>query len=512
MHQLLRDIRYGVRALARDKVFSATVIATLAVCIAANTATFSIVNSVLLRPLPVPESESILLMANSYPGAGVGDLKLSAAGDYYDRLRDVTVFSEQAMFSMGGQTVEIGGTPQRIEAMNATPSLFRLLRIPPALGRTFDDEEGEIGAERKVILSYGLWRQLYGGDPAAVGRDLRLSGRQYTVVGVMPADFSFVNPAVKLWTPLAFSAELKQTHHSNNWYNIGRLKPGATIQQAQTQVDALNAANLEKMPQMQASPDRRGLPHCCHAAARDAGRRRQKHPLLALGRRRLRASDRGAQRRESGARPDDPQTQGIGDAASLGSARLAGYAAVHHREPAGGAGGRSRRRRSRRGLAARSATLRTRATSARLRNPNGRLGRSGRHGDGRDCGSVNRLRPARPSLPHQPEPGAARRQPRRHQQPRNQPPAPDSRSGADRLRLRASARRRSAVRKPARTASCQPRIPHRPCAHDVHPSVLGDVQGRQRTARPHAAILGGHSRHSGSRSGRRHHLHPVRQR
>jgi len=160
MQQLFREIRYAARALARDKVFSATVIATLAVCIAANTATFSIVNSVLLRPLPVPESESILLLANRYPGAGVGDLKLSAAGDYYDRLRDLTVFSEQAMFSIGGQTVEIGGTPQRIEAMNVTPSLLRLLRIPPALGRNFDDEEGEIGAERKVILSYGLWRQL----------------------------------------------------------------------------------------------------------------------------------------------------------------------------------------------------------------------------------------------------------------------------------------------------------------------------------------------------------------
>ena len=246
MRQLINDIRLGVRSLARDKAFSATVIATLAVCIAANSATFSIVNSVLLRPLPVPESESILLMANRYPGAGVTEGHWSAAGDYYDRLRDVSAFAEQAMFDMGGQTVEIGGFPQRVETMRGTPSLFRLLRVPPALGRTFDDEEGELGAHRKVILSHGLWQQLYGGDPAALGRDLRVSGRPYRIIGVMPRDFTFVNPDVRLWMPLAFTLEEKQGHHNNNWTNIGRLKPGATQQQAQTEVDALNAGNLEQ--------------------------------------------------------------------------------------------------------------------------------------------------------------------------------------------------------------------------------------------------------------------------
>jgi predicted permease len=250
MQQLLRDIRYGARSLARDKAFTVTVIATLAVCIAANSTTFTIVNSVLLRPLPVPESKSILLMANRYPGAGVADSNHSAAGDYYDRLRDVSVFSEQAMFNMGGQTVEIGGTPLRVEAMSATPPLFRLLRIPPALGRAFDDEEGEIGAERKVMLSHGLWQQLYAGDRTAIGRELRLSGRAHTIVGVMPPGFTFVNPDVQLWTPLAFTPEQKQAHHNNNWFSIGRLKPGATLEQAQSQVDALNVANLERSPQL----------------------------------------------------------------------------------------------------------------------------------------------------------------------------------------------------------------------------------------------------------------------
>ncbi len=250
MNYLIRDIRYAMRSLLRDKAFAVTVVLTLAVCIAANSATFAIVNSVLLRPLPVPDADRILLMANRYPGAGAGDSTQSGSGDYYDRLEAVSAFEEQAMFQSSGRTVEIDGAPQRIETMSATPSLFRLLQIPPVVGRAFTDEEGEIGADQKVILSYGLWQQLYAGDPAALGRELRLSGRPYTIVGVMPPGFVFVDPDVRLWTPLAFTAEQKQAHHSNNWVSIGRLKPGATIAQVQTQVDAVNAANMERFPEL----------------------------------------------------------------------------------------------------------------------------------------------------------------------------------------------------------------------------------------------------------------------
>ncbi|MBI1353081.1 MAG: FtsX-like permease family protein [Acidobacteria bacterium] len=250
MHELLRDIRHGVRSLARDRAYSSTFIATIAVCFAANSATYTIVDSVLLRPLPVPDSESILLMANRYPGAGVTDSFNSGAGDYFDRLEAISVFQEQAMFNMGGQTIEIAGAPRRVDAMTATPSLFGLLQVPPALGRTFDEEEGEIGSESKVILSYGLWQELYGGDPSAVGRELRLSSKPHTIIGVMPQDFLFVDPDIRLWTPQTFTPEDKLSHHNNNFYNVGRLKPGATLEQAQAQVDVLNAANLDKEPEL----------------------------------------------------------------------------------------------------------------------------------------------------------------------------------------------------------------------------------------------------------------------
>jgi putative ABC transport system permease protein len=133
--------------------------------------------------------------------------------------------------------------------MLVTPSWFTLLHVSPALGRAFTEEEGEVGNDQEVILSQGLWQQLYAGDQAALGRKLRISGRPFTIVGVMPRDFNFIDPGVRLWMPLAFTAEEKTVHHSNNWYDIGRLKPGATLQQAQAQVNALNNENLERFPE-----------------------------------------------------------------------------------------------------------------------------------------------------------------------------------------------------------------------------------------------------------------------
>jgi predicted permease len=250
MDNLLRDIRYSLRSLLKDKGFTTTVILTLAVCIAANTATFAVVYSVLLKPLPVPESNRILLMANQYPRAMSGKPGTNSSGaDYYDRLRDIHVFEEQAMFNTTSRTVEINGVPERVLGMNATPSLFRLLRVSPAYGRAFTDPEGEIGAEQKLILSEGFAKQLFADPSSALGKDLRLNGKPFTVVGVMPAAFSFVNPDVRMWMALPFTAQQKQARHNNSWYNIGRLKPGATLQQAEAQMQTLTAANMERFPQ-----------------------------------------------------------------------------------------------------------------------------------------------------------------------------------------------------------------------------------------------------------------------
>jgi predicted permease len=250
MDTFLLDLKYSARSLWRAKGFAVTVFLTFSVCIAANTALFAIVNSVVLRPLPVTEANSILLMSNDYPKAGISGANNSASGDYFDRLRDMTVFQSQAMFRERDQTVELNGLPQQIHGMVVTPSWFTLLRVSPELGRPFTEEEGEVGRDREVILSHGLWEQLYAGDRSAIGRDLRISGQPFTIVGVMPANFDFIDPDVRLWMPLAFSDQEKTLHHSNNWYYIGRLKPGATLEQAQEQVNGLNNENLERFPEM----------------------------------------------------------------------------------------------------------------------------------------------------------------------------------------------------------------------------------------------------------------------
>src|SRR5471032_1726269 len=182
------DIRVGLRLLWKDKAFTITAALTLAVCIGANTALFSVVHNVLLKPLPVPESERIVLMGNAYPKAGASAAAggNSAVPDYFDRLRGTDTFEEQALYNGGNQSVDQNGTPVRVRMNRVTPSFFRLLRVAPALGRTFTEEEGEPANDKKVVLSYGFWQSQFGGDPAAIGKDLRLDGVPFTVIGVMP--------------------------------------------------------------------------------------------------------------------------------------------------------------------------------------------------------------------------------------------------------------------------------------------------------------------------------------
>ena len=249
---MLNDIRIGLRLLWKDKTFTLASALTLAVCIGANVTLFAIVDHVLLRPLPWPDSDRILLMGNQYPGAGVGHSSNSGVPDYYDRLRETTVFDHQAMYNWDNVSIDQNSTPTRVLVMNVTPSFFPTLGVTAALGRTFLDAEGESGNEHRVVLSYGFWQSALGGAPGVVGTDLRLNGEPYTIVGVMPRTFTFDGEVeVRLWRPLAFTIQQKSDdeRHSNGWHHIGRLKPDATLEQAQQQIDAINARNLDRFPQ-----------------------------------------------------------------------------------------------------------------------------------------------------------------------------------------------------------------------------------------------------------------------
>jgi predicted permease len=252
MERALQDLRYAARLLWKDRGFSLTTAATLALCLAANIAIFAVVNAVLLRPLPFPEPARILMVSNAYPGAGVV-VASNGVPDYYDRLRDVTVFEELAMYRTQGVTLggQGDGEPERVTSMPVTPSFFRLLRTEPFRGRLFTEAEAEPGQERPVVLSYGFWQRKFAGRDGAIGQPLRINGVPYTIVGVAPRGFRFVNPEVQLWTAVAFSAAERadDRRHSNSWQQIGRLKGGASLEQAQQQLDAVNAANMVRFPQ-----------------------------------------------------------------------------------------------------------------------------------------------------------------------------------------------------------------------------------------------------------------------
>jgi predicted permease len=244
------DLRTGFRLLRKDKSFTLAALLTLTVCIGANVALFSIIHNVLLKPLPLPDSGRIVLMGNAYPGAGSALPGNSAVPDYFDRLRDLDVFEEQAAYTGGTQSVDQNGVPLRIRINRVTPSFFRLLRVRPLLGRTFGEEDGQVGRDTTAVISYALWQSQFGGDAAAIGKELRLDGQPVTVIGVMPKDFSFLSPDVLLWRPLAFTPEQRsdEQRHSNNLQNIGRLKGGSTMARAQQEVNAINARNLEQFP------------------------------------------------------------------------------------------------------------------------------------------------------------------------------------------------------------------------------------------------------------------------
>jgi putative ABC transport system permease protein len=244
----LHDLKLAIRVLQKDRGFTLTALVTLTICLGGHAAIVAGVNGVLFHPLRIPEADRVLLMANQYPAVEKRWATTSATPDYGDRLRHVTVLEEQALYNYSAATVEIAGVPTRALGIVGTPSLLRLLRARPAHGRLFLDSEATPGNDESIILSDRLFRELYNGDPTTVGRTVRVSGRELTIVGVLPRDFTFGGPDVRFWTPLALTDRQRSddARHSNGWSSIGRLKPGATIEQVRAQLKALDAINLER--------------------------------------------------------------------------------------------------------------------------------------------------------------------------------------------------------------------------------------------------------------------------
>lgn len=234
MHTLLKDIRYGIRSLARHPGFTAVAVITLALGIGANTALFSVVNAVLLRPLPFDDPERIVWLWDTLPQLGNAPTSLP---DFLGWKEQNQSFEHLAAFLSGNMFVDAGeGTTDRPVGL-VTPELFSVFRVSPILGRTFTNEETLPGRFRVAVLSHSMWQNRFGSDPNVLGRTIQLNGAAYTIIGVMPAGFSYPNRA-ELWRPLPIDpAKLDPGPHYLNV--VGRLKPGVTLAQAQADMSTI---------------------------------------------------------------------------------------------------------------------------------------------------------------------------------------------------------------------------------------------------------------------------------
>ncbi len=248
---MVQDLFFGLKLLAKQRAFTAAALLTLALCIGANTAIFTVLENVVLRPLPFPDPGRLVTMYNIYPGIGVSDRGANGVPDYLDRRKMKNVFSEVALIGYTGYDVGLQGSPARIEGRYVTPSYFTVLGVRPMLGRTFAEEEATLGKERVAVLSEGLWKDLFARDQQVAGKDIRLNGLLYRIVGVMPGSFGIPGDEARVWTSFAFTQQQTsdQARHSNSWGMIARLKPGVSLAQARERINDLNRRNLDLFPQ-----------------------------------------------------------------------------------------------------------------------------------------------------------------------------------------------------------------------------------------------------------------------
>src|SRR5581483_11728160 len=235
MENLWHDLRFGLRTLLRKPGFACVAVLSLALGIGANTAIFSLVDAVLLRPLPFREPERLVMVWEDATRIGFPH-NTPAPANYADWKAQNQVFEEMAALRWGSFNLTGDGEPEKIDSQGVTANFFSLLGVEPKQGRTFLPEEDQPGSSKVTVLGYGLWQRRFGGDPAVVGKDVLLDGQKYTVVGVMPAGFQFLSKEVGLWVPAAFSKEELTNRGSHYLTVVARMKPGVTLAQAKSDI------------------------------------------------------------------------------------------------------------------------------------------------------------------------------------------------------------------------------------------------------------------------------------
>ncbi|HXW07004.1 MAG TPA: ABC transporter permease [Vicinamibacterales bacterium] len=249
---MFADLHYAFRLMCRTPSFAAAVVSVLALGIGANTTIFSLVNAVLLRPLPFEEPERLVRIFTRTPGGRLFEL---SPGKFYGWQRDAQSFEGMAMYQCCGfrELALTGtGTARTVRATAVSAGFFEILRVRPAVGRVFRHEEDSPGGRHVVVLSERFWRTEFGGSPDVIGRTVKLSDEAYTIVGVMPATASVASwsgMASDVWIPLALTDEQRAARGNHNRYGVARLKRDVDAAQAQAEMDAISARLAREFPE-----------------------------------------------------------------------------------------------------------------------------------------------------------------------------------------------------------------------------------------------------------------------
>lgn len=245
---LLRDVRFALRVLSRHPAFTAIALLTFAVGIGVNTAVFSVFNGVLLRPLPYPEADRIAMLWVDNRREGIKD-DIGSYPIYRDWREQSASFDHVAAYTSPNFTMTGADEPERIRGAETTSNFFDVVGLQPILGRLYTEAQETPGNDRVIVLSYGLWQRRFGGSNDVLGKTLTLNGNAFEIIGVMPPELRLPNNA-QFWKPLAPPEGLRNARNSFWLPVIGRLKPGVSIEQAQTEMNGISARLEEQYPNL----------------------------------------------------------------------------------------------------------------------------------------------------------------------------------------------------------------------------------------------------------------------
>jgi predicted permease len=249
---MFTGLRFAFRQLIKTPGFAATALSTLALCLGANLTIYAVVDAILIRSLPFPEPSRLVTMFNCYPAAGVPRASASLS-NYLDRRGMLPAFSSISLNQDTSTIVGLPGSPNRVFSAQVTPEFFSTLGVTLAQGRSFTDAELTYQTDGEAVITDEFWHSQFAGDPNVLGRTFMCNGYTVTVIGLLPRDFRFLSSRALFYRPASFGKEQvgPANRHSNNWQMVGRLAPGATLAEAQSQINAFNLKQLADDPYAQ---------------------------------------------------------------------------------------------------------------------------------------------------------------------------------------------------------------------------------------------------------------------